>query len=182
MIKDNLAVLAMLCLLGFFTWLAVTQAIQNDRQVHAHKRPSKDGSARRFPVWPDLVLSELVCALLITAVLLTWSLLAPAPLEQPANAAVSPNPAKAPWYFLGVQEMLYLVRARWAGITVLGLTVLGLFALPYLDRTPTAGGQYSIRTRRTVYIAFQSIFWLWILLLVVGVFLRGPNWEFVGLY
>ena len=115
--------------------------------------------------------------------LLAWSLLVPAPLEQPANPAVTPNPAKAPWYFLGVQELLFYADAWLAGVAVPCLIVLGLMALPYLDFNPAGSGYYTIARRPLAYLVFQFGFWqLWILLIVVGTFFRGPNWGFFGPY
>jgi quinol-cytochrome oxidoreductase complex cytochrome b subunit len=193
---DNVPLVAMLYLLGFFTWLATAQAVKNDRPRQNGDPPAEgDGCRTDFlirpnagrirksvlrsvvPVWPDLVYSELICAVTVMAVLLAWSLLVPAPLEGPANPAVTPNPARAPWYFLGVQELLFHADARLAGLILPCLVILALAALPYLDRNPAGNGCYTIRRRRLV---FQSGFWLWILLMVVGVFLRGPNWGFFG--
>ena len=115
----------------------------------------------------------------VMTLLLAWSLLVPAPLEQPANAAVTPNPSKAPWYFLGLQEMLFHGDAWLAGCwSCRALIVVGLLALPYLDFNPKGSGYYTIRQRRFVYLAFQFGFWLWLLLILIGAFLRGPNWEF----
>ncbi len=71
---------------------------------------------------------------------------------------------------------------RLAGLALPCLIVLGLMALPYLDRKPAGSGCYTIRRRQLVYLLFQSAFWLWILLIVVGVFLRGPDWSFFGPY
>ena len=78
--------------------------------------------------WPDLVYSELICMVRCGAILLVWSLLVPAPLEQPANPALTPNPSKAPWYFLGLQELLFYCDAWLAGVAVPCLIVLGLLA------------------------------------------------------
>ena len=119
----------------------------------------------------------------VMAVLLAWSLLVPAPLEQPANPALTPNPSKAPWYFLGIQELLFYGDPWLVGVTVPCLMVLGLMAVPYLDFNPEGSGYYTIARRRVAYCLFQFGFWqLWILLIVIGTFFRGPNWSFFGLY
>jgi len=179
---DNIAVLAMVCLLGFFTWLATAQAVENDGRISRGEAVREKEFARKVSTWPDLVYSELICMVLVMTLLLAWSLLVPAPLEQPANPAVTPNPSKAPWYFLGLQEMLFYGDAWLAGMVVPCLIVVGLMALPYLDFNPKGSGYYTIRQRRFVYLAFQFGFWLWVLLILVGAFLRGPNWEFHGPY
>ena len=106
-----------------------------------------------------------------------------APLEQPANPALTPNPSKAPWYFLGIQELLIYGDPWLVGVAVPCLMVLGLMAVPYLDFNPQGSGYYTIAQRRFAYCVFQFGFWqLWILLIVIGTFFRGPNWSFFGLY
>jgi hypothetical protein len=207
---DNIAVLVMFALLGFFTWLATSQAVKNDvtgtpfgqktkgTEVVVAKQPSladpsaadnllrpppapsrnRDSLPSKVSTWPDLVYSELICAIVVMTLLLVWSLLVPAPLEQPANAAMTPNPSKAPWYFLGLQELLFHADAWLAGLLIPSLIVVALLALPYLDRNPAGNGYYTIRQRPVVYLVFQFIFWLWLLLILIGAFLRGPNWQF----
>jgi hypothetical protein len=180
--SDNIAVLAMFALLGFFTWLATAQAVENDRRISLGQPVREQDFARKVRTWPDLVYSELICMIVVMTLLLIWSLLVPAPLEQPANAAVTPNPSKAPWYFLGLQELLFQANAWLAGLLIPALIVVALLALPYLDRNPSGSGYYTIRQRRVVYLLFQFAFWLWLLLILIGAFLRGPNWEFHWLY
>ena len=134
-------------------------------------------------VWPDLVYIELISMLLVSAGLIVWSLVLRAPLEQPANPALTPNPSKAPWFFLGLQEMLVYCDPAMAGVVIPGLIVLGLMAIPYLDSSPKGSGCYTIRGRRFGYVVFLFGFLqLWILLILVGTFFRGPNWGFFGLY
>ena len=177
---DNIAVVAMVGMLGFFTWLATAQAVENDRRISRGQPVREQEFARKVSTWPDLVYSELICLIVVMTLLLTWSLLVPAPLEQPANAAVTPNPSKAPWYFLGLQEMLFYGDVWLVGVAVPCSIVFGLMALPYLDRNPKGSGYYTIGQRRWVYLVFQTGFWLGVLLTLIGAFLRGPNWEFLG--
>ncbi len=179
---DNVPIVAMVYLLGFFTWLAAAQAVENDRRGVAGQPPREAEDAQRVFVWPDLVYSELIAAVTLLGLLLAWSLLVPAPLEQPANAAITPNPSKAPWYFLGLQELLSYGDAWLAGVAAPCLVILGLLMLPYLDANPAGCGYYAIRRRRVVYLVFQGILWLWILLTLIGTFLRGPNWGFSAPY
>ena len=74
--------------------------------------------------------------LFVTTLWMIWSILLPAPLEQPANPADSPNPSKAPWYFLGLQEMLVYFDPWLAGVVFPTLIVVGLMAIPYIDTNP----------------------------------------------
>ncbi len=180
---DNIPIVAMVYLLAFFTWLATSQAVSNDLRSALGEPVAEKERNRKYLTWPDLVYSELICMLVVMAILLAWSLLVPAPLEQPANPAMTPNPSKAPWYFLGLQELLFYSDAWLAGVVVPCLMVIGLMAIPYLDFNPEGGGYYTIERRRFAYVVFQFGFWqLWILLILVGTFLRGPNWSFFGLY
>ncbi len=180
---DNVPIVAMVYLLGFFTWLAAAQAVENDRKAQQGSAPSEKQLGGKVFVWPDLVYTELICMVLVTVVLLVWSLALKAPLEQPANPVVTPNPSKAPWYFLGLQELLIYSDAWNVGIVVPCLIVLGLMAVPYLDVNPRGSGYYTIRQRRFAYLVFQFGFLqLWVLLILIGTFMRGPNWSFFGLY
>jgi quinol-cytochrome oxidoreductase complex cytochrome b subunit len=84
-------------------------------------------------VWPDLVYTELICMIAVSALLLVWAIFLPAPLEEPASSVKTPNPSKAPWYFLGLQEMLVYFDPWYAGVVLPSLVVFGLMAMPYLD-------------------------------------------------
>lgn len=180
---DNIPIVGMVYLLALLTWLATAQAVENDRRALLGEPPREKQRGRRLFTWPDLVYSELICMVAVTTLLLAWSLLVPAPLEQPANPAITPNPSKAPWYFLGLQELLFYSDAWLAGVAVPCLMVLGLMAIPYLDFNPEGSGYYTIAKRRFAYLVFQFGFLqLWILLILVGTFFRGPNWGFFGLY
>ncbi len=178
---DNVPIVAMVFLLGFFTWLGAHRAVENDRRATQGLPPAEKELSDSVLVWPDLVYIELICMVLVTAGLIAWSLLLRAPLEQPANPVVTPNPAKAPWYFLGLQEMLVFFDASIAGVTLPVLIILGLCAIPYLDVNPRGNGYYTIAERKFAYVIFQFGFLqLWIFLILIGTFLRGPGWAFFG--
>jgi len=114
-------------------------------------------------------------------VLLAWAILLPAPLEEPASSVKTPNPSKAPWYFLGLQEMLVYFDPWYAGVVLPSLVVFGLMAMPYLDFNKKGNGYYSIEERKFSYLTYQfGFFLLWITLIILGTFLRGPNWNFYG--
>jgi hypothetical protein len=180
---DNVPIVAMVYLLAFFTWLGASQAVQNDERLGQGQEPVEKDLARTVLVWPDLVYIELITMVVLSAGLIVWSLTLQAPLEQPANPAITPNPSKAPWYFLGLQEMLVYFDPAIAGVILPALVILGLMAIPYLDFNPKGSGYYTIAQRRFGYLAFQFGFLqLWILLILIGTFFRGPNWSFFGLY
>lgn len=180
---DNVPIVAMVYLLGFFTWLSASQAVENDRRHRRGSPPAEQQHQEKVLTWPDLVYTELICMVLVMVVLLVWSLCLTAPLEQPANPVVTPNPSKAPWYFLGLQEMLRYSDAWNVGVVVPCLIVFGLMAIPYLDCNPQGCGYYTIDRRRFAYKTFQVGFLLlWVLLILIGTFMRGPNWTFFGPY
>jgi hypothetical protein len=114
-------------------------------------------------------------------VLIVWSIFLKAPLEQPANPANTPNPSKAPWYFLGLQEMLVYFDPWLAGVVLPGLIIVGLICIPYIDKNPKGNGYYTFAERKaeiTIFLFGFAV--LWCSLIVLGTFLRGPNWNFFG--
>jgi hypothetical protein len=180
---DNVPIVAMVYLLGFFTWLGTAQAVHNDDRLARGLPPLEKDHAETVLVWPDVVYMELIGCILGMIVLVLWSMALRAPLEQPADPVLTPNPSKAPWYFLGLQEMLVYFPPWMAGVVLPALIIFGLIAIPYLDVNPLGNGYYTIRQRRWAYLAFQFGFLqLWVLLILIGTFLRGPNWNFYGIY
>ena len=127
--------------------------------------------------WPHLVLRELLLFLALFVVILGLSLLFDAPLEEPANPLHPPNPAKAPWYFVGVQEWVSY-SAFFGGVLAPGLTTLFLFFLPYLDRSPEGVGIWFSRGRKGMNIVFTVLVLAVVLSILVGQVARGPNWQF----
>jgi len=129
--------------------------------------------------WPNLLIAELVVLLVTIAGVLLVSFFFNAPLEQPVNVMHPPNPAKAPWYFLGLQEQVSY-SAFWGGIGVPGIELLLLLLLPYFDRGREGVGCWFARQR----ILANSIFLLFVIvniaLIVIGTFFRGANWQFVS--
>jgi hypothetical protein len=114
-------------------------------------------------------------------VLLVWSLCLHAPLEEAATPAWTPNPSKAPWYFLGLQEMLVYYDPWLAGVVFPTLIIVGLMAIPYIDRNPKGSGYYTFNERKFAIIPFLFGFLiLWVTLIFLGTFLRGPGWNFFG--
>jgi len=113
--------------------------------------------------------------------MIVWSMVLRAPLEEAANPTSSPNPAKAPWYFLGLQEMLVYFDPWLAGVVLPGLIIVGLICIPYVDKNPLGNGYYTFKERKAEITIFLFGFVvLWVSLIVLGTFLRGPNWNFFG--
>jgi hypothetical protein len=178
---DNVPIVGLIFLLIFFTWYSMRQAVLNDRRLAAGQPPEEKDESDRVWVWPDLVYTELISLILCSVLLIVWSILLKAPLEQPANRSVTPNPSKAPWYFLGLQEMLVYFDPWLAGVVLPGLIIVGLMAIPYVDRNPKGNGYYTFAERKAeVTIFLFGFVILWSSLIVLGTFLRGPNWNFFG--
>lgn len=151
-----------------------------DLSTATRERASKDAApvkGRDEAVFPYLVYKEFLAALLISIALLAWALAVNAPLLPEANPGKTENPAKAPWYFVGLQELLVYFDPWIAGVAIPTLIIFGLAAIPYLDTSHTAVGQYTLRTRRLAIGHFLFGFALWWLLIAIGEWLRGPNWQ-----
>ena len=126
-------------------------------------------------VWPHLLVRHAVAALVVLAVVLFISLTFDAPLREIANPTNTPNPEKAPWYFAALQELLSHYHPLVAGVLVPTAIILGLMALPYMDRNPLL----TVRARRVARITFTIFMVVWIVLTLVGFAFRGPNWGWV---
>ncbi len=188
---DNIPIVAMVPLLIFFTTLAVRQGRANDKLIaeleanpqEAKTRyrktwPFKPGWQKEVHVWPFLLRVEFLAAIIVTAVLMVWSITLNAPLEEPSNPNVTMNPAKAPWYFLGLQEMLVYFDPWIAGVVMPTLIIVGLMVIPYIDTNPLGNGYYTLRQRRFSIGAFAFGFlFLWVTMILIGTFIRGPGWQ-----
>lgn len=129
--------------------------------------------------WPYLVRLEMLVATFVMTGITIWSIVIDAPLEEPANPTRTPNPSKAPWYFLGLQEMLVYFDPWYAGVVAPSLIIVGLMVIPYIDVNPKGNGYYCFRDRAFAISTFLFGFLvLWIVLIVMGTFLRGPGWYF----
>lgn len=180
---DNVPIVSMLFIVGFFTWLYFKRAVDNDERRAAGRPLFESEKNEKILVWPDLVYTELICMVVCTVVLTVWALLLPAPLEEPASSVQTPNPSKAPWYFLGLQEMLVYFDPWMAGVVLPSMILVGLMAIPYIDYNKQGNGYYTFNERKFAIITFMFGFLpLWIGMIVLGTFLRGPNWNFFGIY
>ena len=169
--------------------MGVRQALANDRLVtelegdsklakthHRKAEPWRPGWAKELHVWPYLVRVEFLATVIVTVVLFVWSITLNAPLEEPANPNLTMNPSKAPWYFLGLQEMLVYFDPWIAGVVMPSIIMIGLMVFPYVDSNPLGNGYYTIKQRRFSLLMFGWGFLMWILLIVIGTFIRGPGW------
>ena len=178
---DNVPIVALIFLVIFFTWYSMREAVRNDQRTAAGEEVIEKQESGRVWVWPDLVYTELIALILVSAILVVWSIGLEAPIEQPANPANTPNPSKAPWYFLGLQEMLVYFDPWLAGVVLPSLIIVGLMAVPYIDTNPKGNGYYTFNERKAeISIFLFGFVVLWSSLIVLGTFLRGPNWNFFG--
>lgn len=126
-------------------------------------------------VWPHLLIVEFVAALAVTAFCVVFSIFVNAPLLELANFNQTPNPSKAPWYFLGLQELLTMFHPMVAGVTIPGLALFLLLLAPYIDKNPSnkpEDRKFAI-SLMTVHLMF------WAVLVMIGSFFRGPGFNFI---
>jgi len=132
----------------------------------------------KLHVWPYLVRLEFLCAIVVMVFLTVWSITIDAPLEEAANPSKTPNPSKAPWYFLGLQDILVYFDPWFAGVVAPTLIIVGLMLIPYLDVNPRGNGYYTYAERKVaIWVYSFGFLVLWIALIIMGVFLRGPGWN-----
>src|SRR3990172_1730519 len=188
---DNIPIVALLFLVPFYTGYGIRRGVANDQlaaeleadpqKAKPHHRkpfPFKPGWDREVHVWPYLMRIEFLAAIIVTVLLMVWSLTLDAPLEEPANPNLTMNPAKAPWYFLGLQEMLVYFDPWIAGVLMPTLIIIGLMVIPYVDANPLGNGYYTFRQRRVAILSFCVGFLsLWVAMIIIGTFIRGPGWQ-----
>jgi len=127
-------------------------------------------------VWPHLLAVEFVAALVIMGFTTIFSIFYDAPLLELANVNATPNPSKAPWYFLGLQELLTMFHPMVAGVTIPGMGIFLLILAPYIDRNPSNKPE----DRKFAISVFTVQLMYWAVLVVIGSFFRGPGFNFVA--
>jgi hypothetical protein len=181
--EDNVPITILIFTVGYFTWLGLRKMVLNDARLAKGQPPLESLEDDKVLVWPDLVYTELIAMIVVTALLVVWAVALKAPLEQPATSAKAPNPSKAPWYFLGLQEMLVYYDPWMAGIVLPLMIINGLVAIPYIDFNQKGNGYFTFDQRKFAVTVFLIGFVvMWVTLIVLGTFLRGPNWNFFGPY
>src|SRR5579872_914526 len=187
---DNVPIVLLLLVVPFYTWYGMRQAHANDRLIaqleadpamakthHRKVQPYKPGWAKEVHVWPFLLRIELLATIIVTLILMVWSITLNAPLEEPANPTLTMNPSKAPWYFLGLQEMLVYFDPWIAGVIMPGLIIVGLMAIPYIDANPLGNGYYTYKQRKfAIWTFIFGFIVLWVSMIVIGTLIRGPGW------
>lgn len=177
---DNIPIILLSISLLVYTWIAFYKAFDNDKRL-AEGRPVWEGephNQEKVHTWPNLLNIEFITAILLMAGLTLWSTFLNAPLEEPSNPGVTPNPSKAPWYFLGLQEMLVYFDPWIAGFFMPTVIIIGLIAIPYIDTNPKGNGYYCWKDRKFAISVFMFGWVLWMILIVEGTILRGPGWNF----
>jgi quinol-cytochrome oxidoreductase complex cytochrome b subunit len=146
--------------------------VKQDAVVRVQKEPDDT-----VMTWPHLLSIEFLAAGMMSIFLLLMGLFINAPLEDLANGNVTPAVAKAPWYFLGLQEMLAYFHPTVAGVLVPTFILVGGIAVPYIDRGNLLATRPS--ERKTAVILFSLICILGLVVTFVGIFFRGPGYSFV---
>ncbi|MDC1388764.1 menaquinol-cytochrome c reductase cytochrome b subunit [Acidimicrobiales bacterium] len=135
----------------------------------------KSAPVDKVHVWPHLLVVEFVAALAVTAFLLIFSIFVNAPLLELADFNATPNPSKAPWYFLGLQELLTMFHPMVAGVTLPGFALILLILAPYIDKNPSNKPE-----KRKFAISIMTVHLMfWTVLVMIGSFFRGPGFNFV---
>lgn len=129
----------------------------------------------RVNTWPHLMSAEAIAVLAITAFMLVFSTFVDATFRELANINQTPNPSKAPWYFLGLQELLRYFHPQIAGVTIPQWIILGLMAAPYIDRNPSNKPE----DRKIAIVLFTMFMLLNAVLVILGSLFRGPGFNFV---
>ena len=125
--------------------------------------------------WPHLIVVEFGASLAITAFLTFFSIFVNAPLLRLADVNATPNPSKAPWYFLGLQELLTMFHPMVAGVTIPGIGLFALMLAPYIDKNPSNRPE----DRKFAVSVFTIFMMFWAVLVIIGSFFRGPGFNFV---
>ncbi len=144
--------------------------VKQESMVRVDKRPDET-----VLTWPHLLRAEFLMAMLVTLLLLVASLVIDAPLEEMANPLDTPHVAKAPWYFLGLQEILSYFNATVAGVFVPTVYLIGLALIPYVDRGPLKRAS----DRKLAWVLFLALMAGGALTTIIGSFFRGPGWNWV---
>jgi menaquinol-cytochrome c reductase cytochrome b/c subunit len=126
-------------------------------------------------VWPHLLLREAVAAFAMFAFLTVFSVVVNAPLRELANPNLTPNPSKAPWYFLSLQELLRYFHPMVAGVTIPTVALLALMATPFFDKNPSMRPE----NRKLAILMFTMFLMFWAILVLAGSFFRGPGFNWV---
>ena len=127
--------------------------------------------------WPHLFYIEFIAILVVVAIMLFLSIYVGAPLEAEASRDTTPNPMKAPWYFVGLQELLVFFDPWIAGVVLPVLIIIGLMLIPFLDINIKGKGYYTFSERKFAVPVYSFGMALWLVLIVIGLWFRGLDWN-----
>ena len=147
-------------------------------EVRQEKRGVVEVKDDKVFTWPTLVAKEFLAAIFVTVGLLVYSYFTDAPLRELSNPGQAENPAKAPWYFLGLQEALVYFDPWFAGVALPSIIVVGLILIPYLDNNHKGNGYYCYKERKFSITVFMAGYILWYIFIYISTALRGPFWAF----
>ena len=145
-----------------------TLAVVRQEAITRVEKPLEDSVF----VWPHLLVREFFASTIVMVMITLLAIVIDAPLRAPADPNLTPNPAKAPWYFLGLQELLHYFPPTTAGVLIPGLTLLGLMVLPYVDRNPSR----AYTDRKVAIVNFTMFVIFWAVITLAGSFFRGAGW------
>lgn len=145
-----------------------TLAVVKQEAITRVEKPLEDSVF----VWPHLLVREFFAATALTVMVTLLSLAIDAPLKEPATSNNTPLSAKAPWYFLNLQELLHYFAPTSAGVLIPGFTLAALIFLPYIDRNPSR----AYADRKIAIAVFTLFLVFWACLTLFGSFFRGPSW------
>jgi quinol-cytochrome oxidoreductase complex cytochrome b subunit len=148
-----------------------TLAVVKQEAITRVEKPLEDSVF----VWPHLLVREFFAATAVMVMVTLLSIAIDAPLREPAEVSLTPNPAKAPWYFLGLQELLHYFPPTTAGVLVPGFVLVALAVLPYVDRNPSR----AYADRKVAIVTFTMFLVFWAVVTLAGSFFRGPGWLWV---
>ncbi len=185
---DALALVLFLVIVSTALIIGLVKAVRQDRRrdtLEENNLQKEKPSALKDPpsgrelvtVWPHLLKRELFAAMLVCLILSWWAIIHEFPLGAPVDPQVTPTVAKAPWFFIGIQELLQYFDAWIAGVLLPLITILGLMALPYLDVSQEGVGQHTIKKRPLAISGLLLLFGFWLCPAVIGLYLRTENWS-----
>lgn len=156
----------------------IPEGVRTQRMLTVVKAKAIQGAKReptdKVSTWPHLLAIEFVALLVVLGLLTVFSVFQDAPLLELANPNEQPNPSKAPWYFLGLQELLSYFDPQIAGVLIPGLGLAGLALIPYVDRNKSTRPS----ERKFAIMMFTFFVMASAILTIIGSFYRGPGFNF----
>jgi hypothetical protein len=151
--------------------------LSEERLKEEIEKAKKQDLSDLLPVYPGFLFKEFLVALLCLLALAWLGLLVEAPLDVPSDPDFTPNPSKAPWYFLGIQELFVYFDPWFAGVVIPSLIILSLILIPLLDDNPNRAGSYTFKSRIWATLPFTCGLLILVFLTAIGAWFRGSNWD-----